>query len=132
MRLKALTLSFGEQLFKACGDESRIRIMHLLHKNGKLCISDIEHILDFTQTKTSRHVSYLKNSGILTYRKVDQWIYYSIKEELLGIVEQLFQFLEKDSTLIDDQKTFETLYSNNILAIRKLDNKESKYQLPNL
>src|SRR3712207_9002657 len=33
-------------------------------KNSEMCISDIEQVLDFTQTKTSRHLSYLKLSGL--------------------------------------------------------------------
>ena len=130
MKLKALALSYGEQVFKALSDEARIRILHLMQKNGEMCISDIEHILDFTQTKTSRHMNYLKNAGLVSSRKVDQWVYYVIKEEASHIILQMFCFLEKDTTLLEDQKNYQTLYANNILAIRKLHNKDKEYKLP--
>ena len=80
MRLKNFSLTYGTQIFKSFGDESRVRIIHLLYKNGELAVSDLESILDYTQTKTSRHITYLKNSGLVNAAKKDQWIFYSIKE----------------------------------------------------
>jgi ArsR family transcriptional regulator len=52
MKLKNFGLTFGEQIFKSLSDQARVRILHLLLKNGEMTISDLEHILDFTQTKT--------------------------------------------------------------------------------
>ncbi len=128
MKLKSFSLYFGEQIFKALSDESRIRIIHLLFKNGEMCISDIEQILDFTQTKTSRHVGYLKNAGLLNQKKIDQWIYYSVREEVSGVISQMLSFIEKDEALVEDQKNYNTLYANNILAVRKLHNRQNKYR----
>ncbi|MBY0424376.1 MAG: metalloregulator ArsR/SmtB family transcription factor, partial [Cytophagales bacterium] len=85
MRLKNFSLSLGNQIFKSFSDESRVRIMYLLFQNQEMCISDLELILDFTQTKTSRHLIYLKNAGLVSYRKFDQWVFYSIKEEISDI-----------------------------------------------
>ena len=116
MRLKNFSLTFGAQVFKAVSDESRIRILHLLYHNEELTISDLEHILEFTQTKTSRHITYLKNSGIVSARKVDQWVFYSIREEVLEIINQVFEFLIKDNVLQRDQEVFKVLESNRELA----------------
>ncbi len=116
MRLKNFSLPFGLQVFKAMSDEARLRIMHLLFKNDELTISDLEHILDFTQTKTSRHITYLKNSDILNVRKVDQWVFYSIRDEVHDIVSQVLDFLNKDGVLQKDQEVYEILKSNRELA----------------
>ena len=123
MRLKNFSLSIGSQIFKACSDESRLRILNLIFQNKEMCISDLEQILDFTQTKTSRHLIYLKNSGILTTRKMDQWVFYSLKEEVLDIVGQIFQFLSKDQTLKQDLETFKTMYTNRELALNRFETK---------
>jgi len=132
MRFTSFQLNIGCNIFKALSEEPRLRIMFLIYTNGKMCISDIEHILDFTQSKTSRHISYLKNCGLLNIEKKDQWVYYYIKEEYMSIISQTFTYMEKDVIISKDQKTFETLYSNNILAIRKLDNYQKKYNLREL
>lgn len=123
MRLKNFSLSFGSQIFKACSDESRVRILHLIFKNKEMCISDLEHILDFTQTKTSRHLIYLRNSGILNTRKHDQWVFYFLKDEVYDIISQIFKFLERDQTLRKDYDTYKTMYNNRELAINKLQTK---------
>jgi DNA-binding transcriptional ArsR family regulator len=120
MRLKHFTLGFGEQVFKALGDESRIRILNLIHKNKEMCISDMEQVLDFTQTKTSRHLLYLKNAGLVGFRKHDQWVYYFLKEEYTDFLNQIFGYLEKDPVLARDQEIYGILYSNRELAICKL------------
>ena len=123
MRLKNFSLSFGSQIFKACSDESRLRILHLIFKNKEMCISDLEQILDFTQTKTSRHLIYLKNSGILNTRKQDQWVFYHLKDEVYDIINQIFQFLQKDQVLRGDFEAYKTMYSNRELALNKLQSK---------
>ena len=84
--------------------------------HGEMCNSDIEQILDYTQTKTSRHMSYLKNAGIVSYRKYDQWIFYSIQDEVQGLISQIWSYLEKDQILEKDIEVFEVMYSNRELA----------------
>ena len=117
MRLKHFNLQIGSQLMKALGEESRLRILNLLMHHGSMATADLEFILEFTQTKTSRHIAYLKNAGILSARKKDQWVLYSIKEEVIDIISQILSFVEKDSQLIQDISTYKTLYSNRELTV---------------
>lgn len=124
MRLKSFNLTLGSQIFKACADESRLRMLHLIFMNGEMCISDLEKILDFTQAKTSRHLIYLKNSGILTFRRYNHWVFYQIKDEVGDIIKQIFQFLRKDAQLQKDQQIYQTLFTNRELAVNKLQIQE--------
>lgn len=120
MRLKNFNIDLGAQIFLACSDTSRLRILNLILTNGEMCITDLEHILEFTQTKTSRHLLYLKNSGILTSRKLNQWVFYQLKDEVFDITRQIFQFLRRDPVLQKDQQIFQTLYNNRELSLNKL------------
>ncbi|WP_215225321.1 ArsR/SmtB family transcription factor [Echinicola shivajiensis] len=122
MRLKNISLNYGMRVFKALSEEPRVRIIHLLIQNKELCISDLEHILEFTQTKTSRHLAYLKNSGLVGSRRVDQWTFYYILDEAIEIINQIFKFIQKDVNLIRDQEIYEILRSNRELAINKIEN----------
>ena len=61
MRLKKFNIEYGRTIFKSFSDVSRIRILNILANRKDASISDLEMILDFTQTKTSRHIYYLKN-----------------------------------------------------------------------
>lgn len=65
-------------VFKALADHSRLRIINLLIHSGELCVCDIQAIMGFTQTKVSRHLSYLKRAGLVTNRRHGLWMLYSI------------------------------------------------------
>lgn len=127
MKLKNLSLTYSTRIFKALSEEPRVRILNLLLFHGEMCISDIEQILDYTQTKTSRHMSYLKNAGIVGYRKVDQWIFYYILEEVQGLLGQIWNFVEKDQLLTKDIEVFEVMYSNRELAVFRQSSSASQY-----
>lgn len=124
MRLKNFNLTLGSQIFKACADESRLRILHLIFENGEMCISDLERILEYTQAKTSRHLIYLKNSGILSFRRYNHWVFYSVKDEVYEIVNQILQFIRRDQQLQKDLQLYKTLYSNRELSINKVQMEE--------
>ena len=124
MRLKNISLNYGLRIFKALSEEPRVRILHLLMQNKELSISDLELILDFTQTKTSRHLIYLKNAGLLGSRRTDQWMFYYILEEYLEILQQIFKLIQKDANLNKDQETYEILKSNRELAANKIQNNQ--------
>lgn len=126
MRLKNFSLTYGTQIFKAFSDESRVRIIHLLYEMKELTISDLESVLDFTQTKTSRHMSYLRNSGLVNTNKKDQWIFYSIKDETYNLVSTMIEFLQKDVQFQKDLETCKIMESNRELAINKLSAKGFK------
>ena len=120
MRLKHFNIDIGSQIFLSCSDTSRLRILNLIMNNGEMCISDLERILEFTQTKTSRHLVYLKNSDISSIRKYNQWVFYQIKDEVFDIIKQILQFISRDPILQKDQQVYNTLYSNRELALNKL------------
>jgi DNA-binding transcriptional ArsR family regulator len=121
MRLKNFNLQIGSQLMKAMGDESRLRILNLLSLHGPLSTSDLEFILDYTQTKTSRHLLYLKNSGILYTIRKNHWVMYGIKDEVEEIISNIMSYVEKDTQLLRDEEVFQTLNSNRELSINNIN-----------
>jgi len=120
MRLKNFSLNFGVQVFKALAEEPRVRILHLIFHRNEMCISDLELIFGYTQAKTSRHISYLRNAGIVVPRKVDQWVFYSIKEEVTDLVKVLMDYFGKDHQLADDIEKYDSLFDEKELAKYRL------------
>ena len=126
MRLKKFNIEYGRTIFKSFSDVSRIRILNILANRKEASISDLEMILNFTQTKTSRHIYYLKNSGLLNSENKDQFIFYSLREEALDIIDQIFEFLDKDEQLKKDLEAYDIMYSNRELARNKIEIKTWK------
>lgn len=121
MRLKNFNVDYGSKVFRSFSDISRIRIMNILYNRKESCIADLELILNFTQTKTSRHVNYLKNANLLSMKYVNQFIFYSIREEALDLIDQIFKLLEKDKQLEKDLEIYDIMNSNRELSKNKLE-----------
>jgi ArsR family transcriptional regulator len=64
-------------IFKALGDENRLRIFNVLI-HGELCVCEIESVLGLNQSNVSRHLNKLKSTRLIISRKDAQWIYYSV------------------------------------------------------
>jgi len=81
-------------IFKALGDENRLRILNLLIKD-ELCVCEIEVILDMTQSNVSRHLSKLKKTGIISSSKDAQWVHYKASNEFMNNDQLLFRYLKE-------------------------------------
>ena len=81
------------QAYKALSEEIRLRILMLL-TSGELCVCDLMAVLDEPQSKVSRHLAYLKNSGFISGKRVGTWMHYSLKEPLEGIAAAHIEFLK--------------------------------------
>jgi ArsR family transcriptional regulator len=82
-----------EQYFKALADVNRLRILNLL-LHGELCVCDIQFVLEASQPNVSRHLSYLKNSGLVLDRRDGFRIFYRLAKPKQGAKKRLFEFLQ--------------------------------------
>jgi ArsR family transcriptional regulator len=65
------------KLFRALGDETRLRIVALL-SHGELCVCHIERALDLSQPNVSRQLGILRASGVVDARRNGSWMYYAL------------------------------------------------------
>lgn len=70
------------QFFKCLSDDTRLRCITLLQKEGKLCVCELTAALDLSQPKISRHLASLRQCGLLQDSREGQWVYYQINPEL--------------------------------------------------
>jgi ArsR family transcriptional regulator len=73
----AKQLNEMETLFRALADVTRLRILGLL-LTGEVCVCDIHESLKITQPKASRHLAYLRRSGLVETRREGLWIHYRL------------------------------------------------------
>jgi len=70
------------QFFKCLSDETRLRCVTLLQKEGKLCVCELTAALDLSQPKISRHLASLRQCGLLRDNREGQWVFYQINPKL--------------------------------------------------
>jgi len=76
--MKSSGLPGLEQLFRALADDTRLRILALLAA-GEVCVCHIHGALDLPQPTVSRHLAYLRKSGLAAARREGLWMHYSLR-----------------------------------------------------
>lgn len=106
------------QVFKALSDETRLRIMGLLIAGEELCVCDIIAVLDLPQSTVSRHLAYLRNSGLLEDRRQGVWMYYRISQDNKNFIPYLLDIL---AVLFNDldQTAHDRRSLNDFLKVKK-------------
>ena len=66
-----------ETVFKALADTTRLRILGLL-LTGEVCVCNIHESLRIPQPKASRHLAYLRRSGLVETRRDGLWMHYRL------------------------------------------------------
>lgn len=70
------------EIFKALGDEKRLKIVSLLYEHG-FCVSALARILGISDAAVSQHLRILRKAGLLKGEKRGGYTYYEVNQELL-------------------------------------------------
>ena len=89
-----------ETLFKALGDNTRLRILGLL-LTGEVCVCDIHESLAIPQPKASRHLAYLRKAGLVDTRRDGIWIHYRLGHVGDPVLEAITDAVRDALTRID-------------------------------
>ena len=78
-----------EELFKALGDRTRLRILALL-ASGEVCVCNIHESLNLPQPTVSRHLAYLRRSGLVETRRDGVWMHYRLSQPAERLAGSIF------------------------------------------
>jgi ArsR family transcriptional regulator, arsenate/arsenite/antimonite-responsive transcriptional repressor len=82
------------EIARALGDESRVRALMALRR-GELCVCQIIGLLGLAPSTVSKHLTILRQAGLVDARKQGRWMYYRIAEEDgEGMVSRTLAWLE--------------------------------------
>src|SRR5918999_1989869 len=66
-------------MYGALADATRLRILGLL-ADGEVCVCHIHEALRLPQPTVSRHLAYLRRSGLVQARRDGLWVHYRLVE----------------------------------------------------
>ncbi|MGZ4901094.1 MAG: ArsR/SmtB family transcription factor, partial [Candidatus Angelobacter sp.] len=99
-----------------------LRIMNLL-LTGELCGCDIQYVLGVTQSNVSRHLTYLKRSGLVSDRRAGYRIYYRLVEDNKREYKALVSYLKvalKDKLFLADTKKLKEAIRDGACSVSEL------------
>jgi len=102
-------------LFKALADETRLRCLVLMSREGNLCVCELCHATSLSQPKISRHLASLRNQGLVTDRRQGQWVFYELSADLPPWAEEVLlstaQGLRKKAPFVADEERLKKMKS---------------------
>lgn len=66
------------KIFKALSDPLRLRLAVLLSRQEEVCVCKLVEALQEPQFKVSRHLSVLRNAGMVQARRQGTWMHYRL------------------------------------------------------
>jgi ArsR family transcriptional regulator len=88
--LKKLSVQRKSEIFKALGHPTRLRIVEKL-ADGEQCVCVLLEMFDIDMSTLSRHLSVLKNAGIVSDERRGKNIFYSLE---FPCIVRLFECME--------------------------------------
>jgi ArsR family transcriptional regulator len=99
-----------ENVFKALADKTRLRILALLG-NNEVCVCHIHDSLGVPQPTVSRHLAYLRRSGLVAARRDGVWMHYQVSTSLSpairGVIAAAVDALQHVPATSQDRKQFQ-------------------------
>ncbi len=101
------TLSDMEQLLRALADSNRLRILAVL-RSGELCVCQMMAVLGLSQSTVSKHLSVLKEAGLVREEQRGKRTFYSLPEEypsprMRSIVQTVLEELRESHEPAEDR-----------------------------
>lgn len=91
-----------EILFQALADKTRLRLLNLMRED-EVCVCFFTEVLNESQPKISRHLAYLRKSGLVKTRRDGKWVHYSIEwpkeESARAVIEDTLEWLGEQKTM---------------------------------
>ena len=98
-----------ESTYKALADATRLRILTLLVE-GEVCVCEIHDSLHLPQPTVSRHLAYLRRTGLVEARRDATWMHYRLADVdpvIKSIVHNAAHAMSHVTTAGRDRKRFE-------------------------
>lgn len=107
-------------LFLALGDKTRLRLLNLM-RDREICVSSFTGTLGHSQPLISRHLAYLRNSGLVEARRDGKWMHYRVAETLdentSRLLAELFKWMENQEGLRLDRRNYQEAYPAAVSAV---------------
>lgn len=73
-------------VFKALGDEKRLRMLDMVAANPGICACSLLEELEMSQSTLSHHMSLLRAAGLVDCEKRGKWCHYTLSDEGFDVI----------------------------------------------
>lgn len=89
------------KILKVFSDPKRLKIVHMLSL-GEMCACKIQEQFNITQPTLSHDMKLLNDAGVVFTRKDGKWTYYSLNDDRINELYQIFGRIVERKTVADN------------------------------
>ena len=108
-------------VYAALADPTRLRILSLLGED-EICVCHIHASLDVPQPTASRHLAYLRKSGLVEARREGIWMHYRLapigNPVIAAVVKAALHALTHTTISVKDEKRLQVALQTSTSALR--------------
>jgi ArsR family transcriptional regulator len=108
---------------KALSDSNRVRALLAL-RSGELCVCQIIALLGLAPSTVSKHMSILKQAGLVLRRKQERWMHYRLPDTNAPManaaMKWVFKTLEQDDRARRDTKELTRIGKQDLTKLCKM------------
>jgi ArsR family transcriptional regulator len=112
----------------ALAESSRLRILMIL-RSRPMAVCEIRDILGLSFSTVSKHLSVLREAGLINFEKDGKWVYYRLNKglapEIKALFSEIFEKVSGDQQIQADQK--KALTVDKYIICQKSDLKSNKF-----
>ncbi len=105
-------MEVSAKFFKALSEPVRLRLLNILNQHDEVCVCDLVDCLGISQSLASRHLAYLRNSGLVEARREGVWMHYRLQGgtwQISWLREMLDQLAKREQQLEIDLQALTVL-----------------------
>lgn len=96
-----------EKFFQTLADRTRLRLLNLMSLD-EICVCFFVAVIGTNQPKISRHLAYLRRTGIVRARREGKWVHYSLAEpedaNSRHLLDEVLTWLKNDPEMQRDRE----------------------------
>jgi ArsR family transcriptional regulator len=102
VKVSPRTLTALTRVFKQLADVSRLKILLALSQEGEMHVTSLCQLLGQTQPAVSHHLTLLRMTGLVGFRRDGKHNYYHVESAFLGdLLEEFFEELDSGYPRLD-------------------------------
>lgn len=75
-------------LYRAINHDLRQDILHLIHKAGKITVTELYHKLHLEQSVASQHLAILRRAGFVIAERNMRFVFYRVNYDAIRFIEE--------------------------------------------
>jgi DNA-binding transcriptional ArsR family regulator len=88
LEINILEIRKAAMIYRAINHRLRQDMMHLIHRSGKITVTELYRKMNLEQSVASQHLAILRKAGFVSTERDRRFIFYKVNYDVLNFVQE--------------------------------------------